>query len=361
MRTRTGKSCRWKWRFAWAALCLCGAALSHGQQGPAAPNTTAPDAAAQTDWRKMSTAYFETKVHTLLYDSKFDELDAIVAEVNDQQLRSVNGLWRLHSFFAATGNPRDPKDAEDWKALLQHLEAWNQHSPSVFATNALGCALVNHAWNTRTSGWAKDVTEEQWKGFEAGLAKAEPVLNAALEKSPKCADVYAQLMRIGLAHGWPREKMNGLLKQAIAIAPDYQECFQTVAYFYQERWSGRPGDAQKYLQSILTIAPAEHANETYARTAMIYLDDYRDTFFRADGTGFADWPTMRNGLQALVRNYPQSTYNQNLLAAYACLAKDRATGRPIYEELVAKNKIYADAWKIVGGVDAVKAWMLEAP
>lgn len=300
-------------------------------------------------------------VKTLLYASKFDELDAIVAEANEKQSRSVNGLWRLHSFFYAVGYPQNAKDPEDWKALFQRLEEWNQHSHSVFTTNALGCAHVDQAWHTRTGAWAKDVTEEQWKAFEAGLATALPILNAALEKSPKCVDVYAQLMRIGLAQGWSKEKMDGLLQQAIEIGPDYQECFQIIAYYYQERWAGNPGDAHKYLQSIVTLAPAEHASETYARTAMIYQHEYQDTFFRDDGTGLADWPTMKSGLESLVRNYPKSTYNRNLLAAYACLAKDRATARPIYEELAAKNELYPDAWKVVGGLDAVKPWMLEAP
>jgi hypothetical protein len=345
----------WGRRVALAFVCLLSIIASYGQDAPSATPALA-------DWRRLSTADFEKVVKGLLYASKFDELDAMVAELNEKQLRSVNGVWRLPPFFNATGYPEHPNDPEGWKVLFQRLEAWDQHSHgSIFTTNALGCAHINQAWHTRTGGWAKDVTEEQWKGFEAGLALAQPILNSALEKSPKCVDVYAQLMRIGLAHSWSKEKMDGLLKQAIEIAPDYQECFQVVAYYYQERWSGEPGDAHRYLQSILTLAPAEHARETYARTAMIYADEYKAEFFREDGKGFADWPTMKSGLESLIRNYPKSTYNRNLLAAYACLAKDRATARPIYEELAATNKIYPAAWKIVGGLDAAKAWMLEAP
>jgi len=327
------------------------------EQSTPAPPKTAPE---QKDWRKLSYRKLEAEAKNLLYSAQYDQLNAIVADLNENQTRFDDGVWKLSAFFEGVSRPRQSDDPEDWKVLFQRLEDWDKQSHGVFTMNAIGRTQLNYAWNIRTASWARDVSEEQWQVFNDGIARSMKTFAATIKEPEKCIDVYEQLLCVGLAQGWPREKMDATLREAISIAPDYYPCYQKFAYYTLERWHGAPGDTRKFLQSILDFVPGEHGYEVYTHTAMTLTGFYGRNFFASDTTGCADWPMMKKGFETIIHNYPSSKRERNFYAAYACLAGDRTTARALYDDLTAKNEIVLDSWKLAGGFETAKKWILES-
>jgi len=182
-----------------------------------------------------------------------------------------------------------------------------------------------------------------------------------MKNSQKCVDMYAQLLRIGLAQGWPPDRMQATLQQAISIAPDYYPCYEMVGYYTLESWYGQPGASRAFLESILSMVPGDRGLEIYTRTALPLFPYYREKFFAQGTAGCADWPTMKNGFNAILGRFPKSRWHRNLFAAYACVAQDRAVARTLLDELSAKDEIVPEAWSAAGGLEAGKKWILQSP
>jgi len=327
------------------------------------PDSPAPETAPAeaAPWPMLSAKGLKQNVQSLLYASKFAELDAMIAEINEKQLRFLDGDWKLLTFMDAASYPRDKDDTAGWKALFEHLKDWDQKSKSIFSTNAIARTKLNYAYSIRTGAPSKDVTEDQWKTFNGGVERSLESYAELLKVSHKCVDMYAQLLRIGLAQGWPPEKMQATLQAAISVAPDYYPCYQMVGYYTLESWYGKPGASHAFLDSIPSMVPGDRGLEIYTRTAISLYPYYKLNFFGKDAAGCADWTTMRRGFEAILRSFPQSRWHRNLFAAYACLAQDRTTARTLLDEITAKDELIAEAWTPAGGWEAGRKWIMETP
>jgi hypothetical protein len=349
----------------WLPLLIIATAVAvHAEDAKPAPPPEPPAPGAvpveQPTWQLLSAKKLKEHVRDMLYDSKFEELDAMIAEINDKQLRFLNGDWKLLTFMDAVSYPRKDSDTEDWKTLFQRLKDWDHKSSTIFTTNAIARTQLNYAYFIRTGSWSKDVTEEQWKVFNSGVERSLATYGELFTNPQKCVDMYAQLLRIGLAQGWPSEKMQATLQEAISVAPDYYPCYQIVGYYTLERWYGKPGASRSFLDSIPSMVAGDRGLEIYTRTALGLYPFYKENFFGQDTTGCADWTTMRRGFESILRTFPNSKWHRNLFAAYACVAKDRATARTLLDEITAKEEVVAEAWTAAGGFEAGKKWIMES-
>jgi hypothetical protein len=324
---------------------------------PSSP--AAPSPAAPVDWHKVSARKLKDYVRTALSDGRFAELDGIMTEVNDQQLRFLDGEWKLTACLDALSTPQKRDKEDDWKPLLEALTAWDHHSHNVYSGNAVARTKLNFAFFIRTDAPSKDVTKDQWKIFNEAVAYSLETYNDLLKEPAKCVDMYAQLLRIGLAQGWPADRMQQMLAAAMAIAPDYYPCYQIVGYYTLEKWHGKPGASRAFLDSILEMVPGARGLEIYTRTAIALHPYFGASLFAKDSSGCADWKKMKQGFEAILSRFPQSVWHRNLFAAYACVAKDRATAQTLFGELTARSEVVAQAWAPAGGLEASQKWMAE--
>ena len=339
----------------WFSLLLTSLTVAlHAQDAAPAPAEPSP-------WRMLSAKGLKENVQDLLYTSKFDKLDAMIVEIDEKQLRFLDGDWKLLTFMDAVSYPRKKEDTEAWKELFEHLKDWDQKSRTIFSANAVARTKLNYAYSIRTGAPSKDVTEDQWKVFNSGVEHSLDSYSELLKLPQKCVDMYAQLLRIGLAQGWPPDKMHETLHAANSVAPDYYPCYQMVGYYTLESWFGKSGASRAFLDSIPSMVPDDRGLEIYTRTALALYPYYRENFFGKDATGCADWTTMRRGFESILRSFPNSKWHRNLFAAYACVAQDRATARTLLDEMTAKDEIVAEAWTAAGGFEAGKKWITEAP
>jgi hypothetical protein len=72
------------------------------------------------------------------------------------------------------------------------------------------------------------------------------------------------------------------------------------------------------------------------------LSNYQNTEFDLFRDSRASWPAMKSGFESMVRQYPQSEWNLNAFASFACRAGDG----PMYAALRVKmgQKVFGDVW-----------------
>jgi hypothetical protein len=346
-------------------LCVAGAVQTAAAVEPAAPATpdAVPPPAATPQpgpaWQHLSRLKLEAEVRSMLYDGQYEALDSMVRELNDKRSRFTDGVWKLTTFFDGVDRPLNTYDAESWKVLFQRLEEWDQHSPTVFSENAIGCAKVNFAWLTAARWQGRPPTQEEEIALATALASAVETYERVLRNPQKCVDVYAQLLRIGQFQRWPSEKMEATLREAISVAPDYYPCFDRFAMDTLPSWGGKPGDTRHVFDSIPSLVPEDQAYDVYTRLALTMHRFYKDGFFGKDG--IVEWFPMKKGFERIIRIYPKEPVIKNKFAAYAYLAGDRPTARALLDELMKQNAIEYNAWLPVGGFEKAKKWILESP
>lgn len=181
----------------------------------------------------------------MLMDGRTDELDAIADDYRASRVRVRGGWWalaRLYNWlipFAGSGcgcAPDVSKVAFDDKRKA--LEAWLEHRPhSLTARIALAYLWDSRAWQLRGVGYAKDTSEEAWRGFREALARGEQTLAPVEETADPM--VYFLEMDLAVPSNNPRGRLESLYARASAAFPTFP-AYQTQYYNYMlERWFGK--------------------------------------------------------------------------------------------------------------------------
>lgn len=95
------------------------------------------------------------------------------------------------------------------------------------------------AWKARGSGWAKTVTDEGWKGFYDGLAKARASLTSAWKMLPDYPEAAAKMIRVAMGEGdQQKETPQVWFGRAIQAQADYLAAYNRYEYQLLPRWGG---------------------------------------------------------------------------------------------------------------------------
>ena len=123
-----------------------------------------------------------------------------------------------------------------------------------------------------------------------------------------------------------------------------------------ERWYGKEGDWQTFLNSLPERIPGESAYDVYTRVALKLHPYCKTNFFGKDKSKSVDWATMKRGFEVIRKTCPNSSWDLNLFAFYAVLAKDTPTSMALVRELVDKDLVRIGVWEKPKYFDEVKAW-----
>lgn len=288
------------------------------------------------------------KGEELLYkDDKgdFKEIERIATDYITKREKHPSSVWKLRHFSDSITHPKNQENPKDWEDILGKWEAWSRESNSDFSRSMLGKAYLNYARNARGDGFAGEVPRENWPKIGERVTKAAEILLAAKEKSKNDPEIYRNLLHIGILQGWDRAKMDGLIKEAIAIAPDYYDCHYNMCYYLMERWHGEKGDWQRYVNSLPKLIEGDDAYIVYARVCVDLFQWYQQDFFgKDDQEDKISWKTMKRGFEATMKKYPDSAINLNRFAYFACMAGDKETARTQLRAVGEKGLLFDLTW-----------------
>ena len=130
---------------------------------------------------------------------------------------------------------------------------------------------------------------------------------------------YFAMGTVALAQGWDDEQFNELYARAVAVAPTYYPVHFLGATFYQPRWGGSGAALTEFVNGAVIASKNEEGMALYARIFWSQADMFGRELF---APGNADWVLMRQEFEDISSAFPQSQWNLNAFAYFACQAGD---------------------------------------
>ncbi|MHB0911842.1 MAG: hypothetical protein ACYC2Y_00165 [Armatimonadota bacterium] len=125
------------------------------------------------------------------------------------------------------------------KEVYQELHDAVQKAEGVdpYTANVVcGICNIKIAWEFRGDGWAYEVTDEGWKGFEQHLKLARQQLTKAWKSHPEYPEAARLMIRIAMADG--RDNPRVWFDRAVAARLDYMEAYDSYIWNIYPRWGG---------------------------------------------------------------------------------------------------------------------------
>ncbi len=271
------------------------------------------------------------EVLDMVWHEQFDELERLDGELRGQKpgfYRGYSPLSKIYGHLAGIG--RNTDDAV-WKEYIGKLEQWARAYPeSPTPRVALGNLYVSWAWKARGGGWGSEVTEEGWRLMRERLEKAREHLEDAERLPVKDPELYRAFLSVALGQGWPREEMEAVFKKGVELDPDYQQLYESKAYFLLPRWYGEPGEWEAFAQQTADARGGEEGDILYMAIARSQAATEGAEFFRNTRISYQ---RMKLGFEASLRRYPDYVWEMNSYCYFACIAGDRDTARQLFQKI----------------------------
>lgn len=312
----------------------------------------------------------------LLVDSRnFDELESIADRARRAKEMTNAGTWVLEEFYVFTSERTTAIARESEPRFRQIMAAWLQKYPkSVTPRIVMAETLSDLAWDRRGHGWASEVTQEGWQGFEKYLIEGWTVLQEARSISTSDPHMYATFTAAALGlretpdsdDSRPFASLRQRIRNMFSAGTDNRELHEaifdeaiskekayTFLYVHQathrmERWGGAPGDVERFALRAREVAgPAMYPQVAWPMLSMLGEEQYIPVYK-------FDWALMREGYEQRIKEFSNSTVIKNQYARMACAHQDRETARRILASTEPMPHLY---WQSLNRYQYWKRWI----
>jgi hypothetical protein len=318
-------------RLRWTAWCVCGWLLIGG----CSPMGRSLQTIARQDLMLTSEqnyrAEYGRRIRLYLRARRFDRLEAIVDSLERHDPRWPSGRAYALSFYENGFGKTDDATPESWETQLSLLREWaDQHPEAAVPRLALAEALIGRAWDARGTGWARDVSDRDFRRFHSDLAEARGILVQCPEQAKSSREWFSAMLHV--LHGLGEDaRYRETASEAIARFPSESRFYTGMAGHLLPRWFGAPGEWEAFAERAASALPDSIADEFYAR---MLADEapYADGPMFGDG-GTLSWPKARKGCEDWHRRWPASTEPISALALLAWGAGDLEVARRSFAAL----------------------------
>lgn len=267
----------------------------------------------------------------LLRAEKFDELEAIVAQIRRDRPHDAEGRMRLSVFY--DGVAPMAKADDEWEADLALLERWRKAKPkSVAAHNALARGWRMYGWHARGSGYANTVSEDGFAKYQERIDKSYELTELALTLEEKDAYLYRIKAELAVDLGQSAAELESILTRSLEVDPEYSAPLSEAVRYYLPRWHGAPGDLEKFIAHGADLTRAQLGESFYAKGVIETTNFHSSDVF--EDFQFS-WPRVKQGFADLRRRFPKSINDAKLNLRFAGYHRDRAEARLAAEHLKA--------------------------
>ena len=290
-------------------------------------------------WEKRITKYFSADTAV-----GYKTLEHFCDDFTRNKSRQIDGRWLIdlyhvsfQSYFTVEADKWN-----SWDSDYKKIKKWQSTYPE------LACAKIVEStyWSAYAYFGSKKRIQspdsEESVLFRERLNKAYDILveNTALAAINPAW--YRTKLLLDIDNGNSPKEMISLVSRALKQHPNYF----SSAFILAQRLLPVRGGSWKDIHAFVGVAvDATRATQKELLYARLYW--YVSEIGGASSTLFqdtpADWPSMKRGFDDLMSLTPQSSWNLNNYAAFACRAGDGQTYRSLKPRL-SKAVFYPEAW-----------------
>lgn len=213
---------------------------------------------------------------------------------------------------------------KNWDAAKVRVAIQRQADPnSIAAVLAESIFWYQYAWDARGNGYARTVTPAGWKLFRERLAGARNVLDESKGRAAANPLWYYAMLQIATDEGWREEDFDAVYEEALKRYPDFFIFYFAKARHLLPKWGGDMDNYDDFVNRTVQATRATDGVSMYARLYWSYDGAQVEGNLFAESR--ANWPRMKKGFEDLMARYPDSYWNLNSFASFACKARDRET------------------------------------
>lgn len=201
-------------------------------------------------------AFFAYEVKAKLYSNKQDTYPETARRLYFRvmtyivQALSKNEFQKSESHIAyrlLNEMEYDPDDFDLYRMITPILKKNKRIDP--WLQNMIQAEeQINLAWKARGSGWAKDVTEEGWKGFRKHLGMAREALMKCWSLNKDRPEAAARMITVTMA-GHDTERL--WFDRAVRAQMDYAPAYLTYGDAIDPKWGGSVEQQMNFLEECL--------------------------------------------------------------------------------------------------------------
>ncbi len=284
------------------------------------------------------------KTSKLLSGENFAGLDTMADDLRTSKVHLANGVWHLWLFYNSICDLPERSTVEaDWEARLELLKRWIKAQPdSITARVALARCYRAYGWDARGGGYADTVSDEKWELFAERIRQSKLILKDAKRLNQKCPMWWESMQTVALAEGWELVEYDEVFNAAIAYEPGNTVYYRNKAYYLLPRWYGREeGEWQQFVAEACDKLGGEAGDIMYARIGWRFHERRYYTRFLRDAK--YSWPRMKKGMEAIIKQYPDSLSAPSELAYLAVQANDRPCAKLMFERI--GSKVDYSVWR----------------
>lgn len=265
------------------------------------------------------------------YLKEFLALNELDNEFNDPNSRLPDGRWKLTFLYQKFAHVSARGAEAEWQHKFDLVNEWLSLTPGHAAPYlAKAEILLGYAWDARGRGWANKVSKKQWQLFAERVDAARDILTRPVAANSHHPYWYLLMEIIGNLQNWPEDEFTKLYQQATDKYPTYYYLHFRAADYYQPRWHGSKIKLKNFVENAVNKSKLTEGMTLYARIYWSQLWALKDNTF---SPGYAEWPLMKQGFERIMQDYPDSLWNLNGFAFYACMAEDWHTARELLNRI----------------------------
>jgi parallel beta-helix repeat protein len=275
-------------------------------------------------------------VRNLLMEEEFVKLDSIAADLRNQRSKSSSGGCQLQYYYMYLSdcwNEYRPS-RDDW--ILGVIDRWIKEQPeSITARVLLARTYTRMAWDARGGGWASEVTDEGWLGFNQNLKKAQKVLNDTEELKVDDPEFYRVSLQVAMGLDESDLMCEKLFDKGAAIDLFYYPLYTQRAQTLMSRWGGRRGELEAFANKAVNLTKEKEDYSLYARIAGFVASMFGseekpyDDFLKLYNLSY---PKIQEGFKDIIKLYPESDYFLRGDRFMACVYKDKERARELFQK-----------------------------
>jgi hypothetical protein len=270
------------------------------------------------------------RLFEFLKQEQFDNAQALIDSTARSKQRLTNGRWVGWELVA--GYQVELGQERAWDVQLARLKQWRAEDPGSGAAALLEAGYWQaYAWFARGTQSSGKVPEDAFRIAHERMARARAVLEEAKPYAAWNPAWYVESLDVAVFDGAPMAERSALFAEAVRVEPLYDATYQAMAHGLTPRWGGSLEAYHRFVRAAVQTTKSAYGNLLAARLYWSLADTEWD---KEPFTALhIPWPAMRSGFEDMMRLYPDSSWNLNHYAYFACRAGDKKTFKAVLGRL----------------------------